>query len=374
MLHLEVDARLLQAGGIGRFIRETTSRWLNRRHVASIRFLGRPKEIEPWLAQIECADRAEILPWDARPFTASAQLTWLTKVRAQATWEPDVTLFPHFDIPVLQHPKHSVTVVHDLIQFELKDLFPGWKRFVASGLLRRTASRPRRVVTVSQASRASLLRFFAGRVSDVDVVPNGVSQVFRPLTVEEQTSKSEGSPFLLCVAEDRPHKNLSLAMQVLSSLPEREGWRLVMVGPTRTDIEAICKRTGCLHVLPRVESTGKISDDQLRKLYCEAVAVLVPSLLEGFALPAYEARACGQQVLALRRPWSEKLDRIGVRLLASTNPRLWARMLLKVRSEKSVSKMIKSEVEVPRWDDTADRLLGVLQECAKGFLEHQADD
>ena len=98
--------------------------------------------------------------------------------------------------------------------------------------------------------------------------------------------------------------------------------------------------------------------------------MLVPSLLEGFALPAYEARACGQQVLALRRPWSEKLDRIGVRLLASTNPRLWARMLLKVRSEKSVSKMIKSEVEVPRWDDTADRLLGVLQECAKGFLEH----
>tara|TARA_Y100000996_G_scaffold286648_1_gene226275 strand:- start:525 stop:674 length:150 start_codon:yes stop_codon:yes gene_type:complete len=49
-------------------------------------------------------------------------------------------------------------------------------------------------------------------------------------------------------------------------------------------------------------------------------------------------------------------------------------MLLKVRSEKSVSKMIKSEVEVPRWDDTADRLLGVLQQCAKGFLEYQADD
>ncbi len=370
MFHLEVDARLLQAGGIGRFIRETTSRWLNRRHVAAVRFLGRPEEIEPWLAQLECADRAEILPWDARPFTASAQLTWLTKVRAQATWEPDVTLFPHFDIPVLQHPEHSVTVVHDLIQFELTDLFPDWKRFIASGLLRRTASRPRRIVTVSEASRAAILRFFAGRVTDVDVVPNGVSRVFSPLTVEEQTNKSEGSPFLLCVAEDRPHKNLSLAVKVLSLLPEREGWRLVMVGPTRTDIEAICKRTGCLPVLPRVESTGKISDDQLRKLYCEASAVLVPSLLEGFALPAYEARACGQQVLALRRPWSEKLEHIGVRLLTSTNPRVWTRMLLKVRSEKSTSKIMESEPEVPRWDDTADRLLGVLQECAEGFSDH----
>jgi hypothetical protein len=45
-------------------------------------------------------------------------------------------------------------------------------------------------------------------------------------------------------------------------------------------------------------------------------------------------------------------------------------MLLKVRSEKSTSKMMKSEVEVPRWDDTAERLLGVLQECADGFSDY----
>ena len=370
MLHLEVDARLLQAGGIGRFIRETTSRWLNRRDVAALRLLGRPEELEPWLAELECADVAEIVPWYARPFTPSAQLTWLTHVRGRGKWKPDVTLFPHFDIPVVQHPRHSVTVVHDLIQFELVDLFPDWKRFLASGLLRRIASEPRRVVTVSEASRASLLRFFAGRVHEINVVPNGVSDVFRPLTVEEQAHRKASSPFVLCVAEDRPHKNLTLAVQVLSSLPEREGWRLVMVGPTQTDIEALCKKAGCLDVLPRIELTGKISDHQLRNLYCEAVAVLVPSLLEGFALPAYEARACGQPVLALRRPWSEQLERIGARLIASTTPQVWARILLQIQSEGSSSRTLKSEIDIPRWDHTADRLMRILQECASDLSDH----
>jgi len=370
MLHLEVDARLIQAGGIGRFIRETTSRWLKRRDVAALRLLGRPEELEPWLAQLECADIAEIVPWYARPFTPSAQLTWLTHVRERGRWKPDVTLFPHFDIPVVQHPRHSVTVVHDLIQFELVDLFPDWKRFLASGLLRCTASEPRRVVTISEASRASLLRFFAGRVREISVVPNGVSDVFRPLSVEEQAHSKAGSPFVLCVAEDRPHKNLALAVQVLSSLPEREGWRLVIVGSTKTDIETLCQRVGCLHVLPRVELTGKISDDQLRRLYCEAVAVLVPSLLEGFSLPAYEARACGQPVLALRRPWSEQLERIGARLIASTTPQVWARILLQIQSEGSSSRTLKSEIDIPRWDHTADRLMRILQECASDLSDH----
>ena len=62
MLRLEVDARLLRAGGIGRFIRETTRRWLGSRSVVALRLLGRREELEPWLVGVEGADLAEIVP------------------------------------------------------------------------------------------------------------------------------------------------------------------------------------------------------------------------------------------------------------------------------------------------------------------------
>jgi glycosyltransferase involved in cell wall biosynthesis len=370
MLHLEVDARLVQAGGIGRFIRETTSRWLSRRDVAALRFLGRTEELEPWLDGLEGAERAEIVPWDARSFSPSAQLKWLTHVSASRGWKPDVTLFPHFDIPVLRTPRPSVTVVHDLIQLELPDFFPDWKRFVAAGLLRRIGSNTGRVVTVSHASRVSLHRFFAGKVCDIVVVPNGVSDLFRHQTAEECDRTAGGPPFVLCVATDRPHKNLSLSLQILSSLPEAENWRLVIVGLTRTDLKDLCQRSNCVNVMDRVEVMRGIKDEQLRDLYWRAVAVLVPSLLEGFALPAYEARACGRPVLALSREWSEQLASIGVHLISSASPSVWARRILEIKSRDREPKATRSEVEVPKWEDTAKRLLTVLEETASGLCAH----
>ena len=122
MLRLEVDARLLRAGGIGRFIRETTSRWMKSRSVVALRLLGRPEELEPWLLEVEGADLVEIVPWRARPYQVSGQVQWPTSVRNGRGWEPDVTLFLHCDIPIVCHPRPSVTVVHDLIYLELPDL------------------------------------------------------------------------------------------------------------------------------------------------------------------------------------------------------------------------------------------------------------
>ncbi|MDG2281970.1 MAG: glycosyltransferase family 1 protein [Longimicrobiales bacterium] len=361
MLRLEVDARLLRAGGIGRFIRETTSRWMKSRSVVALRLLGRPEELEPWLLEVEGADLVEIVPWRARPYHVSGQVQWLTDVRNGRGWEPDVTLFPHYDIPIVRHPRPSVTVVHDLIHLELPDLFPAWKRLLASGLLRRVGSESECIVTVSSASRFSLSHFFGDRAQDIHVVPNGVSDIFRPLGRGEHDRAMGRSPSMLCVSPDRPHKNLTLALRVLSALPEQNDWRLIIVGLSSDELGAVGRRCGCQHLLHRVELPGRVSDAELRRLYCEASVVLVPSFLEGFALPAYEARACGTPVLALHRPWSEDLESIGVQRIVSSAPEVWAQAVSKVHTKGARSGEALTLETVPRWDVTAELLLRVLE-------------
>jgi glycosyltransferase involved in cell wall biosynthesis len=48
----------------------------------------------------------------------------------------------------------------------------------------------------------------------------------------------------------------------------------------------------------RVTFTGRITTEELVKHYCQAEVVVVPSLFEGFGLPAVEAMACGAPVVA----------------------------------------------------------------------------
>ena len=366
-MRIEVDARMLTAGGIGRCIRETCGRWANDPRVTAIRFLGRPEELEPWLGDLDCQRTVEILPWLDPPYRLRAQLRWLGPLARKRSWNPDVTFFPHYDAPALSHPRPSVTVIHDLIQLQLPRLFPAWKRQLAAGLLRRVASESAHVVTVSEASRTALVDGLGLRPEEITVVANGVSPVFSS-GVHPTKRKGTRAPFALCVAQHRPHKNLALALRALAELPRSEGWELVVVGASERDMQSLASAVGCRSVLPRLRVHPYVSDTELRDLYTAAQVVLVPSLVEGFALPAWEARACGAPVLALDRPWSEDLVELGVTRIRSENPRVWARQIL--RSARG-TRTVPASGLIPSWDDTASRMLDVLAQTAARFIPRE---
>ncbi|MDE3006144.1 MAG: glycosyltransferase family 1 protein [Gemmatimonadota bacterium] len=363
-MRIEVDARMLMAGGIGRFIRETCGRWVEDRRVEAVRLFGRPDELEPWLAGLDYHGAIEIVPWLDPPYRFRAQLRWLGPLARRRSWQPDVTLFPHYDAPAFKHPLPSVTVIHDLIQLQLPRLCPGWKRLLAAGLLRRVASESAHLVTVSDASRTALVRGLGLRPDQVTVVANGVSRIFtagrRPAPALAAVER-RGVPFVLCVAEHRPHKNLALAVRAMAKLPEREGWELLVVGASERDVRALTINIGCRGVLPRIRVRPHVTDAELRDLYSSAHSVLVPSLEEGFALPAWEARACGAPVLVLDRPWSQDLAKLGVTRVRSGDPSAWARHIRRISSEPRTFPPLEA---IPSWDETACRLLDVLDQTA----------
>lgn len=357
MLRVDVDARMLEAGGIGRYIREIVGPWLASGQLEAARFYGHPSQLEAWLTRIDARGDVDIVPWHDRIYGLAAQVRWPMSLHRLRGWQPDVTLFPHFDVPLVAHPSPSVVVVHDLIHLRLPEAFSGWKRLLAAGMVRRAASLADRIITVSESSRRHIVDFLGRAHPPIEVIRNGVSDLFTP---GAQTVRKL-PPYVLVVAPHKPHKNLQFALRVLHQLPEREGWRLLAVGPDDADRDALVRDVALPPLARRIELPGPVGDGALRDLYRQAEAVLVPSLLEGFALPALEARACGARVLVPALSWARELSHAGVELIDGWDPRRWARAVCTPPPDAEARGAVPV---VPRWSEASTATLRVLEKVA----------
>lgn len=359
-MRIQIDARLLNSGGIGRYIREIVGPWLVDRRVERVRCFGHPEELRAWLADRDPRGIVDVVPWVDPVYSLRAQVNWPRLHQGPHSWPADVSLFPHYDIPLLAHPAPSVVVVHDLIHLEVADAFPAWKRAGAAAMLRAVCQRATEVITVSRASGRAIRAFMGDSGPRVHVVPNGVSEVFVPPPEPLSSAvPAPVAPYVLVVAPHKPHKNLAFAVRVLGHLPEREGWRLLLVGPRGAEVAAIARAAGQPGLEARIEAVGAVDDRALRDLYRGARAVLVPSRLEGFGLPALEACACGTRALAPDLPWARELAMFGVERLRHWEPGAWARA---IRARPAGALPASSpRADVPRWREASDATFDLLR-------------
>jgi len=217
-----------------------------------------------------------------------------------------VYLAPHWGLPRgLDCP--VVLTVHDLTPWLLREKSePFWKRWAYQRLLQSAVHRAAAVVVSSQATREDLERLIP-RHPPVTVAPLGVGAMFHPRVREvvgERLARFGVTlPFVLCVSTNRPHKNLGRLLEAWARLPEslREAWQLVLVGavdPRWEDPMATAERLG---VGKSVRRLGRVGEGALADLYGAAELGVVPSLYEGFGLPALEMIASGVAVAVSRR-------------------------------------------------------------------------
>lgn len=165
-----------------------------------------------------------------------------------------------------------------------------------------------RIVTTSEYSKRSIIRHYGGSANRIDVVPCAPSSVFQPIADNERVAAvsarygiANRNRFLLYVGGLSPHKNLIRLIDAFADLGKSD-LQLVLVGDFKDvfhthvpELRAAVARRG---VEARVIFAGFVPDDELVCLYNAAVAVVQPSLVEGFGLPPVEAMACGTPVIA----------------------------------------------------------------------------
>jgi len=99
------------------------------------------------------------------------------------------------------------------------------------------------------------------------------------------------TPYFLFVGTLEPRKNLQSLVEAWREVRRHHAVDLVLAGRRRPDAPAIAEEPG-------LRPIGEVTDEQLPELYSGAIALVYPSLYEGFGLPVLEAMQCGAAVIA----------------------------------------------------------------------------
>ena len=193
-----------------------------------------------------------------------------------------------------------VTTIHHPITRDLRVALlaepVGWRRLLARrwhsflSMQARVASQLHHIVTVSQVSATDIATDFGVLPSVIRVVPNGVdTSLFRPLP----QIRRDPQQIVATASADAPLKGLHVLLRAFKQLrEERPQQRLVLIARPKPggDTEALIRQ---LDLADCIRFVGGASHDDINRLYAESAVAVVPSLYEGFGLPAVEAMAAG---------------------------------------------------------------------------------
>jgi len=199
--------------------------------------------------------------------------------------------------PLLTTLHHPITVDRVLALSHAENTYRRltqrrWFGFL--GMQMRVAGQLPRIVTVSESSKNDITAQMGVERARMTVVPVGVDHtVFRPRPDRPRVP----GRIMVTSSSDVPMKGLVPLLEALAKLRTERDVELVVIGrPTEGGrVARAIDRLGLSHA---VRCVSGISDDELAGLYAEAEVAVVPSLYEGFSLPAIEAMACGVPLVA----------------------------------------------------------------------------
>ncbi|HET9076580.1 MAG TPA: glycosyltransferase family 4 protein [Acidimicrobiales bacterium] len=201
-------------------------------------------------------------------------------------------------LPLLGTCHHPITVDRAL---DLEHA-PNWRRRVTLrrwygflGMQMKVARSVPRILTVSSSSKRDIVEQYGLAPGQLEVVPIGVDQNrFRP---RPEIARVPGR-IMTTASADVPFKGLLPLVEAVAKVrTERTEAHLVVVGKLRADspVAAAIERLG---IGAAVTFESGVSDERMIELYAEASVAVVPSLYEGFSLPAVESMACGVPLIA----------------------------------------------------------------------------
>jgi glycosyltransferase involved in cell wall biosynthesis len=273
-------------------------------------------EVSAELQHLHAPPRMTLVPLNAPSMKFSQHLRVPVALK---TLRPDVYHYLVHDMPSF-HRVPSLVTIQDLNFATLPNYYSrhNWlKRKYSLFVAAKGVKRARFIIVPSQATRSEILKKWPSSSDKIRVIPYGVHERYRRAPDNgklEQVLTKHGlsrKHYFLFVGTDRPHKNLARLVQSFDDLPVtlRGRFQLALVGSHRYGSSA--GNTG--HANNGVTSLGYVPAEDLPSLYRAAVAVVLPSISEGFGLPALEAMSCGSAVIASKGgALAEVVDKAGL--------------------------------------------------------------
>jgi glycosyltransferase involved in cell wall biosynthesis len=205
-------------------------------------------------------------------YTAEEQLLYPLKIP-----HCDIFWSPHYNIPLLPiRAKKRAVTIHDICHLAHPSSFPKAKQKIASKVLQAAINKSDLIMTVSEFSKKEITSRLCYKNKLIHVVAGAANPA--PISAAYLDIQR---PFLLYVGNEKRHKNASSLLEAFCLLPNL--YHLVMVTPKNFPKK--------YH--PRIHYLHNLSTEELHFLYQTALALISPSLYEGFGLVPLEAMQNG---------------------------------------------------------------------------------
>ena len=195
----------------------------------------------------------------------------------------------------------TVVTLHDMYPYEIPKNF-GFPKFIFNRLVLKQCLRNVDVIAcVSDATRNRLEQYSSAPVWRKAVRIYNCVEAQPHCATQSPLPNWQGEPFLLCVAQHRHNKNLSLLIRTFDRLlrsghvsPEM---KLIILGITAPDTSNIHRLVSTLNLGGSISFLEGLSEPELQWCYTQCEALVAPSLTEGFGLPVAEGLLAGCRIV-----------------------------------------------------------------------------
>jgi glycosyltransferase involved in cell wall biosynthesis len=283
---------------------------------------------------------------------------------AAALWrdKPDVTLVPAHTLPFF-FPGCAIATVHDLGFKTFPQAHPMSQRLYLDWTTRYSAHRADIILADSQATADDLHTFYGTSPAKIRVVYPGVD---KPIVSDiEAMRRKHKLPkrYFLFIGTLQPRKNIARLVQAYALWRKQhlnESTALVLAGG-----QGWLYDPNWTSGVEGIHLTGYIDDADKGALYAGALALIFPSLYEGFGFPVLEAMSCGTPAIASNTSSLPELVGDAGLLIDPLNIEAIAAAMSRLSENETLRQTYRhrgyQQVEKFTWETAASQLLNALK-------------
>ena len=283
----------------------------------------------------------------------------LKKYKADLFLSPDGYLSLRTKVPQL-------AVIHDINFVHRPDDLPWLIAKYYNYFFPKFARIAKRIATVSFYSKEDIARSFKIDYDKIDVVYDGINQIFEPLPEKEKTKIRKkytgGTEYFLFVGALHPRKNVSGLLQAFDAFKGEttNNIKLMIVGGEMHKTGDIFETYENMRFKNDVVFTGRVSTDELHDIFGAALALTFVPFFEGFGIPVVEAMSAGVPVICSN---TTSIPEVGGNAVVYADPMKIDQItdaMIKLANDKDLRKeLIEKGFEQKNkfsWDETANLL------------------
>ena len=360
MPHVVIDTRMHRHAGIGRYITNVVPRVIAQRPDWRFTLLG-PETLRNDPAWRDLP--VQVVHCSSGIYSVREQL----ELPLRTPRAVDLFWAPHYNVPIAVRAP-LVVMIHDVAHLVLRDS-RAWRlrRAYARRMLAAVRRRARAVLFNSEFSRREFARY-VGEPRLGEAIHLGVDHGWHALARAESP---QPRPYLLFVGSIKPHKNLSRLLDAFALVRDEIDMDLVIAGSwrgQRTIDEGVLHDVGSFG--SRVRLLNEPTDVELATHMAHALALVLPSLYEGFGLPALEAMQLGCPCIVSQNAALPEVCGDAAAYIDPMDPRDIASQILVVARDEALRARLaeagRARAASFDWDFTARRTAAVLEQVMGG--------